>query len=415
MSWVDNIQGIDLVITTGNGVAHTVQYFTSTVTRNMDFNVSEFVFKGKIGTLVKRGTPRGKRYDISFMFTGENCVKDANKFAKDAEDNRAWKITHPFYGGLVVQPISITFDNSVLNVSKITGTVVETILNGSAPRVVDIANASALVNTAIGADIASSVPTFTTGNLSTLSNTNTTLYDQVKAKINTVQANIDYYTNKYNTAMAFLNPLLYSVLDIALSTQSLIFAPAYFVMDVNSKVLIFEDSLSMLSDMVTDILNLYNIPTKSSKCVYEMYGATAITGMCLSSTTNTGEAYTYRPDVINVINRVITAYNGYINNLDLLQSDYGGNVDSYIPNPNGITKLNNLVHTTISLLMTIANNAKQERVFYTTEPTNSISLTHKLYGMSLDDSTLDLFMKSNAIGITEMLNIKVGRKITYYI
>jgi hypothetical protein len=179
--------------------------------------------------------------------------------------------------------------------------------------------------------------------------------------------------------------------------------------------LIFEDSLSMLSDMVTDILNLYNIPTKSSKCVYEMYGATAITGMCLSATTNTGEAYTYRPDVIDVINLVITAYNGYINNLDLLQSDYGGNVDSYIPNPNGITKLNNLVHTTISLLMTIANSAKQERVFYTTEPTNSISLTHKLYGMSLDDSTLDLFMKSNAIGITEMLNIKVGRKITYYI
>jgi hypothetical protein len=257
MSWVDNIQGIDLVITTGNGVAHTVQYFTSTVTRNMDFNVSEFVFKGKSGTLVRRGTPRGKRYDISFMFTGANCVKDANRFAKDAEDNRAWKITHPFYGGLVVQPISITFDNSVLNVSKIVGTVVETINSGSAPIVVDINNTATLVNAQIGADIASSVPLFTTSNLTTISDTNTNIFNKIKALINTIQENIDYVTNMYNTAMAVINTVLYSVLTIATAAQNLILAPARFIMDVKSKIAMFEDMLGMLSDMVDDIVNAY--------------------------------------------------------------------------------------------------------------------------------------------------------------
>lgn len=416
MSWIDTIQDIDLKVITGGGVEYDVQYFTSTVSRQMDFNVSEFVFMGKQGTLVTRGTSRGKRYDIQFMFVGDDCVTRGNKFAKDAENSNAWRIVHPYYGGLVVQPISLTFDNTVLNVTKVTGTVVETNeAKQMTPRGADIASLSTVVNGNLTADMSASISTLSSTNLTTLSDYNTSLYDLIKGKLNSLQTNLDVYTSKYHNAMAFLNPLLYSVLDIANSTQTLVFAPAYFIMDVNTRVRMFEDSLSMLGDMVTQILAMYNVPTKSQKAIYEMYGATAITGMCTSATTNIGTSYDYRPDVVDIINRIVTAHNTYLGNLDSLQSDYGGKLDSYIPNPNGITSMSNLVHATITQLINIANNAKQERVIFVSEPTNCISLTYDLYGMQLDDSTLDLFINSNKIGITELLEIKVGRRIVYYI
>jgi hypothetical protein len=416
MSWIDDIEGIEMIITTGNGVGYTVQYFTSTIARGMDFNVSEFQFINKKGTLVKRGEPRGKRYDIQFMFVGDDCVTRSKKFAKDAEDRDAWTIIHPYYGGLVVQPISLTFDDTVLNVSKVTGTIVETNEEGiSAPKLINVANSATSVNTSIAGGTVTAIPELSTSNITTLSTNNTTLYDTIKGKLNSLQENLDRFNVAYNNAMAFLNPLIYSVLDIATSTQSLLMAPAYFIASVNNRVLMFKDMLSMLDDMVEGILAMYNIPTKSSKALYELYGSTAIAGLCVSATTEVGEAYTYRPDVVAMIDTIVTEYNRYIANLDTLQSSYGGELDSYIPNADSIGALTRLVHSAITQLLIIANNAKQERVIFVTEPTNPIVLTWELYGMSLDDSTLDLFIKSNNIGKYELIDIPVGRRIIYYI
>lgn len=65
--------------------------------------------------------------------------------------------------------------------------------------------------------------------------------------------------------------------------------------------------------------------------------------------------------------------------------------------------------------LSIANGSKQERIIYLAEDTNIIVLTHKLYGLLPDDSTIDEFLRNNPdISDSELLGLEKGRRIVYY-
>jgi len=73
-----------------------------------------------------------------------------------------------------------------------------------------------------------------------------------------------------------------------------------------------------------------------------------------------------------------------------------------------------LVNYTISNLFNIAINAKQERSIIVEDDTNLVALAHRFYGLAPDDSTIEDLMLGNKIGLSELLIIKKGRKISYY-
>jgi hypothetical protein len=66
-------------------------------------------------------------------------------------------------------------------------------------------------------------------------------------------------------------------------------------------------------------------------------------------------------------------------------------------------------------LFEIAISAQQERSILCDSDTNVILLAHRFYGLLLDDSTIQRVMDNNSIGISEILDIKKGRKILYYV
>jgi len=112
---------------------------------------------------------------------------------------------------------------------------------------------------------------------------------------------------------------------------------------------------------------------------------------------------------------LITDYNQYVTDLDNLSTVSGGTPQSYQPNVDSMIALDNLVNFTASNLFNVALDQRRERIFFLESDSNVVLLTHRLLGLSPDDSELDDFIRTNNIGLNEILVIKKGRLITYFI
>jgi hypothetical protein len=159
----------------------------------------------------------------------------------------------------------------------------------------------------------------------------------------------------------------------------------------------------------------FSIVLPSQKRIYENNGGMMISSMAYVVATPQSGDFGSRADVVNVIGKILTAYNTYITDLDSLQTDNGGDTDSYIPDGDSLSALTDLISYTISNLFKIALNSKQERTIILEADSNVILLAHRFYGIDESDSSIDQFIRNNNIGINEMLEVKKGRKIVYYV
>ena len=104
MSWIDKLAN-DLIITTGDGRPYYPLW--KKPSKSIAFNYSEFTFPNLSGSLVDRGTPMGRRFPLEIYFVGENNIEDSSDFESSANDKRPWRIEHPYYGLIFVQPTEI--------------------------------------------------------------------------------------------------------------------------------------------------------------------------------------------------------------------------------------------------------------------------------------------------------------------
>jgi len=146
-----------------------------------------------------------------------------------------------------------------------------------------------------------------------------------------------------------------------------------------------------------------------------MSGAGIISAMVNASINPDENDYVSTNEVLDVITQVLTSYNQYVVNIDSLQTPTGDAENSYIPNYDSISDLSDLVNYSVANLFNIALGAKQERFIFLEADSNAIILAHRFYGLEEDDSTIDDLINQNNIGINEMLQIKKGRKIIYYV
>ncbi len=62
-----------------------------------------------------------------------------------------------------------------------------------------------------------------------------------------------------------------------------------------------------------------------------------------------------------------------------------------------------------------AFNARQERILQLEQDDNAVRLTHRFYGMDANDENLNFFINSNGLSLNELLQVKKGRQIRYYV
>ncbi len=108
-------------------------------------------------------------------------------------------------------------------------------------------------------------------------------------------------------------------------------------------------------------------------------------------------------------------YETFLDDMDGLQTDNAGDTLSFIPNDDVISQLSDLINFTIQNLYVIALSAKQERIIVLEADSNLILLTHRFYGLVEDDSTIQQFMDNNKIFLNEILGIRKGRTLSFYV
>src|SRR4051812_44161174 len=101
MSWIDLAKD-NLIIVTGDGREY--KPFWKDPRKVLEFNISQFEFPGIGGSVVSRGTLKGRVFPLEIYFVGENHIDDSDRFEASVSDTRHWVITHPYYGTINAHP-----------------------------------------------------------------------------------------------------------------------------------------------------------------------------------------------------------------------------------------------------------------------------------------------------------------------
>lgn len=414
MSWLDKVKNTKLEITTGDGVKYTPLWVNASKLR--EFNVAMFDFPNVDGTYVDRRRARGGKYDFELIFQGADHLVHANNFDEsNIKSRKAWVVSHPYYGQMYVQPISLYFDNKLYNRTRISGHVMETIGAGRLRVQIDqveLVKAKKLETDALGADVyMTEVPKPKLPDAVRAKSSVSDTFNAVAGRIRDANNYSSYY-NAYNTAAGYANGFLSgpeAVVNALGSYQALANAPLAFNDGILNRAAMLVASIEKLG------LDAVGLTLWSLKKLYELQAGTAVGALALASVLPVAGDYRNRVEVVAVIEDILDAYNDYVTLLDGLQTLTGGTPDSYIPNGDYVTALDGLVMTAVDALYDIASGARQERVYELPEDGNVIGLAHLLYGLKADDSTVDQLIADNGIVGDELLMLEKGRKVVYYV
>jgi len=395
MNWLDRIENINLEIITGDGESYFPLW--KQAEKQVAYNVQTYDFAGVEGSYVDRKLRKAYKYPLVLWFQGENHIDEANKFLLSSENPKEWTIKHPIYDNLYVQPLEFTIDNSLMNVTKITGTVVETLTSKYPQAKVNNVHK---IKTA-KKDIDEKTKVYFDENLSTLS---------IKSAENTVQNISDNYTKhienekdveKYKnflrvasqSAQGVANDIISYINDI----QNLINFPFQIWQSVQGRVQSVIDSVNNLQ------INIFD--SKDDKKLFEINQTCLLSIACNCAVNPTQDSdYKTRNQVYDIVNKIIDAYSYILKMFD--DSEHEQNSDL-------AQRLDFIVNLTIGELYQIALKSKQERNIILENDNNIINLTQKFYSFS--DSNLDDFIIQNDISLDEYICIKKGRKIKYYV
>lgn len=409
MSWIEKIK-TDYIITCGDGKSYKVKSFKASFAT--EYNVTVYDFPGVAGSFADRRQPKARRYNIEIHIDGEDNLDVAGSFADSADHPGKWTVQHPMYGSLNVQPFGLVVDDTVYNDTMITGTIIETInMEGAqstvAPQDKILADKATCDDSFANSYAANVKPGVAEKQQLTTNATN--LYSAGRKAIIDAQDYEDYL-NAFNTAQSYINRATQYPLDAARQLQNMIEAPAKFKQSVDNRINTLATQLTNLRSSV------HGITKYSLKKTYEMTAAAVLSSMALATVVLYGKSdYLTRDNVLRTITTLIGGYNGYISDLDLLQSSNGGAPGAFIPDAPSLFKLGSLISFTVSNLFAIAQNSKQQRSIILEDDSCWLLLAKRFYGLQPDDSTIEQIMNDNNAGLNEMLIVPKGRRLVYYV
>lgn len=404
-TWIEKIQS-GLVITMGDGTQFQPMWMNAE--KETEFNIALFDFPDVDGTFVNRSMPKGSQYKLEIYFEGADNLDVREAFEEAAKDKRPWLISHPLYGSLTVQPIRIAYDNTKNNVTKITIPIMETIENVNPST--EIVPVDTIMNGKENADASVSAvfPVLRSVPVVALKSTNQSIYDIGAADVNDSSVSQDYF-NAFSDANSAITDFTQDPLMAIQKIQAFINAPFLFTQSVQSRLSTLERQLNLL------ISKISNASSNTDKLFFELYAGAVVSSMSVVAATPLSGNYNNKASVLSVNLTILNNYNSYVTTINNLAGVNGGSPYYWVPNAALQLLLNQLLNFTISNLIIIALGARQEREIFLEENSNIILLAHRFYGLTVDDETIEYFKLSNAIGLNEILEIKKGRKILYYV
>lgn len=408
MSWITRVKN-GLTIRTGDGKPYKPFYINTSSSKNIDYNNTLFEFVNLPGTLVDRRLPKGAKYTLEFGFQGDYHLDKALEFVESAANTRYWVLDHPEYGQIFVQPISLNQDNSALNVSKFIVPVIETILDDVPKTKIDAVDDIAVKKLTIDAMSAEIVTKpLTEADKLSVKDTNTKNFN-FSVPIVKLPEEFQQLMNAVSAANGAVDAVTANATIAMAAATSLITAPAKFAANVTTRLTDSKNQFTALKGKVV------GLTSKSSKQVYQHMATSILSTMCLASSLPSQGDYTNAKRVGEVVKTLSETYTSFLEDLDGLQSINGGSPDSFLPNPDVVVALGDIINTTISYLYNEAIGSRKERSIIVENDTSIILLAHRFYGLDPDDKNIKELIENNDLSMEEYILIKKGRKIIYYI
>lgn len=415
MSWIENVK-TDLVIQTGDGKEFRPVWKGANIL--IDYNTAEFNFAEVEGTLVDRREQKGRKISLEFYFQGENHLIESADFQLSAKDRRFWVLTHPYYGILTVQPLSLNVNNDTYNVSKITTTVIETITDVNPKTIIivedKIEEDAEIVDEQNAINFDNNVVPSSSDKKTMELSIETTYTNGVNSIVD--EEDGQSFFNQLNDARSKIRNATSDAAAAMRASQTVIQAPALFKQDLESRLTMLKSNAESLKFNIIGSFESLAVIPNSLKNMYEGMAGTVLSSMSLAMSTPFDENdYKNKVQVVAAVDLLLLTYNNFVADLDQMKSGSGGDPDDYIPKSETITNMNDLVNFTMANLFDLALNARQERSFRLETDTDFINLAHRLYGLEADDSTIEELMRNNPLGLNGILNIEKDTLITYYI
>ena len=190
---------------------------------------------------------------------------------------------------------------------------------------------------------------------------------------------------------------------------ALITEPSKFTASVSGRITTLQNQFNILSQTVLGITQLQN------KQLYQLQAGSIISSMCNVVTTPLPNDFSNNKKVSSVTTTINSVYTQFLADLDLMQSINGGNVGSFIPDFDFLFQLNDLINSTNAYLLQAVIGARREHSIICEEDTNIIILTHRFYGLDESDNNINELIENNNLSLDELIIIKKGRKIIYYV
>jgi hypothetical protein len=400
MSWIDRLETKKLTITTGDGETYSPLWMEAK--KAINYNTEGFDFIGIEGTFVQRKEKSGNQYPLLLFFTGEDCIEQADRFEISARDKRPWTIQHPLYDTIICQPLSMEIDNTDYNVSRITCTVWETIKTEYPQAEVsiggEIQESVEQLNELTAGITAETNPTPDTANVSKFRSAFLriqSLYEQVAT------SSEDKLTlrDKFRIANGALDSFATNVLGVSRAANDLINFPFQLTSSTQFKLRQISQTLEALPTIF-----LSENPTVEEKSFMDSVVTPTMLTACNCAINPPANDYTTRQIVVNVILRLNMMYDFYLSLFDNI---------IYVQDPEVSRQVDLIVNTTLSNLIDVAFDSKQERSTILNRDNNMITIAHKYFGRG--DENLEDFINLNNIELSEYLQIKKGRTIKWLV
>jgi hypothetical protein len=403
MTWLNRLNNTELEVTTGDGKIYKPLW--QTAEKDINFNTENFEFVGVPGTYIERTEKSGDQFPINFIFQGENCIDVAAEFMLSAADKRAWKIKHPYYDDILVQPLSLKQTNTVHNISRITGTVWETITTKFPEDVVvpqkEIENLAVKTNNDTISDFNNRLrdPSVNLVQPAILSTDTIALgYENLPVLSDDIELLKDLSRQASGAAQNLLN----DVNGFITKTIALINFPLQIKQNIELKLNALKDNIDKLFDIL-DLNNDEQVILNEALVVSSMAQMSEVSVNPEITDTDIQD-YQTRNDVVITFNDLNETYENIIEQYDAI---------NYVQNNEMAIDLDIIVNSSLASLYEIAFNAKQERFINIEKDDNIINLAHRFFGPG--DVNLETFINQNNITLDEHLIVKKGREIIWYV
>jgi len=385
MNWQDRLDSIVFTIITGDNKSFTpVMAETS---NDLPFNTKDLMYLNRAGGFVNAGEAGIEQYEFTFWFIGDNHVEDMLEFKKSSKNKNPWKITHPFFGELQVQVESLRIASSygqTYFVARTKETIDEELPEINVNLESDIKNNNIEIENSLTQNIEVNSLSAGLSSISTLS-TNYNSLPNSNSSINELK-------NKVIEVTGALQNVISKPVEFNESLKALIRFPIEQAASLKSAIVSCKNAILEMASLITSDPNLYDI--NSSILI------TTVTESAISADYKTWS------EVNEVIRLILEMYNSQILTFESA---------NYIQNNEVSFALSVSISKTLGRLNQIAFNAKQERFIVAGKTANPILYAVEFYGNKNIDDSLKRLIDENKLSVDEMIQIKYGRELVYYV